>query len=133
MSSVQSYIKQQRMVYGGLPASGGSTVTLNVFTRNPFIPSDPNSTAGDFETTSNVTIANVAGGLSPVFRDMGQVIRSAGRTFRRVQVLTNIPATFGVSGSPSTNGAVTDYRTFWYEVSMLDGQGAINALFQIQG
>jgi hypothetical protein len=131
MSSIGSYIKQQNRVYGCLPSNG--SITLNVFTRNPFDASNPNSTAGDFQTTQSITVANVAGGITPILRDMGEVIRSAGRTFRRVQVLTNIPSTFGVSGSPSTGAQETDYRTFWYEVSLLDGQGAIGALFQIQG
>ena len=130
MSSVQSHIKQQNIVYGALAVS--NSVTLNSFTRNPFYASDPNSTAGTFATVS-VATANVVGGLTPIFRDMGEVIVSANRTFRRVQALSNLPATFGVGGSPSSDAVVSDYRTYWYEVSLLDGQGAINALFQVRG
>ena len=131
MSSVQSYIKQQNIMYGALPDASGF-VTLNSFTRNPFYASDPNSTSGTFATTT-ITIANVVAGLTPIFRDMGEVIVSANRTFRRVQMLTAIPATFGVSGSPSSNAVVSDYRTYWYEVSLLNGQGVMNSLFQIRG
>jgi len=130
MSSVQSHIKQQNIVYGALAVS--NSVTLNTFTRNPFYASDPNSTSGHF-TVATVTTANDASGLTPIFRDMGEVIVSANRTFRRVQALSNLPATFGVGGAPSSNAVVSDYRTYWYEVSLLDGQGAINALFQVRG
>ena len=130
MSSVQSHIKQQRIVYGGLPSN--NTLVLNTFTRSPFDPSNPNSTSGTFDA-SDVAITNDASGLTPIFRDMGEVIRSAGRTFRRVQALKQVPSTFGVTGSPSTTGLVTDYATYWYEVSLIDGQGPINALFQVQG
>ena len=130
MSSVQSHIKQQNIVYGALAVS--NSVTLNSFTRNPFYASDPNSTSGTFATTT-ITIANVVAGLTPIFRDMGEVIVSASRTFRRVQALSNLPATFGVGGVPSSGPIVSDYNTYWYEVSLLDGQGAINALFQVRG
>lgn len=131
MSSVQSYIKQQNRVYGVNAVS--SSATLNLFDRIPFDPSNPNSTLGSFQSTSSFAVSNTAAGLTPVFRDMGEVIRSAGRTFRRVQMLTQSPATFGVQGVPSTNAQVNSYRTFWYEVSLLDGQGIIGPLFQVQG
>jgi hypothetical protein len=131
MSSVQSYIKQQNIIYGALP-DVDDVVTLNIFNRSPFDPSNPNSTSGSFQSTINISCNNTASGLTPIFRDMGEVIRSAGRTFRRVQALTQIPSTFGVSGSPSSGQAVTDYRTFWYEVSLIDGQSAVGALFQIR-
>jgi hypothetical protein len=131
MSSVQSHIKQQRIVYGALNVSGG--VKLNMFTRVPFDPSNPNSTSGTFAATTAFTVTDTSAGLTPIFRDMGEVIRSAGRTFRRVQMLTQSPATFGVQGVPSTNADVSDYRTYWYEVSLIDGQGPINSLFQVQG
>ena len=131
MSSVQSYIKQQNRVYGVNAVS--NSATLNLFDRVPFDPSNPNSTLGSFQSTSSFAVSNTAAGLTPVFRDMGEVIRSAGRTFRRVQMLTQSPATFGVQGVPSTNAQVNSYRTFWYEVSLLDGQGIIGPLFQVQG
>ena len=105
---------------------------IAIDSKDRFYASDPNSTSGTFATKS-ITIANVAAGLTPIFRDMGEVIVSANRTFRRVQALSNLPATFGVGGAPSSNAVVSDYRTYWYEVSLLDGQGAINALFQVRG
>jgi hypothetical protein len=132
MSSVQSYIKQQNIIYGALP-NGQGTITLNNFTRAPFDPSNPNSTSGNFEDTAIITVNNTATGLTPIFRDMGEVIRSAGRTFRRVQQLTAIPTTFGVGGVPSTGAVENDYRTHWYEVSLIDGVQTIGPLFQIRG
>lgn len=132
MSSIGSYIKQQNRVYGCLPVS--NSITLNMFTRKPFDPSNPNSTSGDFEAQSTITTSNGATGLTPILRDMGEVIRSAGRTFRRVQVLTQSPNTFGVQGAPSAGAQVSDYRTYWYEVSMIEGgAGGVGPLFQIQG
>jgi hypothetical protein len=64
---------------------------------------------------------------------MGEVIVSAGRTFRRVQMLSNLPVTYGVDGEPSATLAQTDYRTYWAEMSMINGQGIMNGLFQIRG
>ena len=132
MSSVQSYIKQQNIIYGALPDSNGD-IYLNNFTRAPWDPSNPNSTSGNFQTSTVITVTNTSTGVTPIFRDMGEVIRSAGRTFRRVQMLTQSSATFGVAGSPSSGAVENDYRTYWYEVSLLDGQGVIGPLFQIRG
>ena len=133
MSSVQSYIKQQNRVYGALGAGTPAHIDLQIFTRDPYDPSNPNSTSGNFSTFLGISTSNTSTGLTPIFRDMGEVIRSAGRTFRRVQMLTQSPATFGVQGVPSTGAGVTDYRTYWYEVSLIDGQGPIGPLFQVQG
>ena len=135
MSSIGSYIKQQRIVYGALPVSPAG-VRLNTFTRSPYDPSNPNSTSGYFTQQTAATAISVtdsSDGITPIFRDMGEVIRSAGRTFRRVQKLISTAGTFGVSGTPSTGAGVSDYQTYWYEVSVLDGEGVINSLFQIQG
>jgi hypothetical protein len=131
MSSIQNYIKQQNIVYGALPENG--QIKLNMFTRAPFDPSNPNSTSGNFQTVIAIDVSNSILGITPIFRDMGEVIRSASRTFRRVQKLVSSGSTFGVTGAPSTGAAVSDYQTYWYEVSLLDGQGVIGPLFQIRG
>jgi hypothetical protein len=133
MSSIGSYIKQQNRVYGALGAGTPAHIDLPLFTRRPFDPSNPNSTSGDFQTFSGISTFNSSTGITPIFRDMGEVIRSAGRTFRRVQMLTQSPSTFGVGGTPSTGAVVSDYQTYWYEVSLLDGYGTMGPLFQIQG
>lgn len=128
MSSVHSYIKQQNIIYGALPNAEGF-IRLNQFTA----ASATQPTVGTFASVALPAYSLDASGVSPIFRDMGEVIVSAGRTFRRVQVLSNLPVTYGVGGEPSATLAETDYRTYWAEMSMINGQGIINGLFQIRG
>ena len=124
MSSVQSYIKQQNIIYG----SANPQVTLYTFVQ----------TAATVPAVGNFTAVSVpmdiSGTVSPIFRDMGEVIVSAGRTFRRVQQLTNLSTTYGVGGDADT-GSLTEsqYRTFFAEMSMINGKGVISNLFKIQG
>ena len=128
MSSVQSYIKQQNIIYGAIP-NADNAVVLNTFTAtSATVPA-----VGSFATVS-VPFTDVSAGVTPIFRDMGEVIVSNNRTFRRVQVLTNLPATYGVSGDADT-GSLTEsqYRTYYAEVSMINGKGIMNALYKIQG
>lgn len=136
MTSVQRYIKQQNILWAAAPTA--SQITLYTFVRSPFNPSNPNSTQGYFEPVQ-VDVNGGAGNANlTVFRDMGQTIISAGRTFRRIQMLTpgpqeSQPNTFGVAGIPSTGPAVTDYQTFYYENSILSGGCEYtNQLFRIQ-
>lgn len=127
MSSVQSFIKQQNIIYGAVPNSD-NTVYLNTFTQTAAtVPA-----VGSFAPVA-VTFSDVSAGVTPIFRDMGEVIVSANRTFRRVQQLTNLSSTYGVGGDPSTTLAETDYRTFYAEMSMINGQGIMNGLYQIRG
>lgn len=152
MSSVQSYIKQQNILYAPMP--GISTVCLNYFVRNPYAASDPGSTVGTFYQSTIPVLYAAPGGCSSisVFRDMGQPIVSAGRTFRRIQQLVPAPPapltadgndatssqatqpnTFGVVGAPSTNAVVSDYNTWYYENSILSGGTYFtNQLYRIQ-
>lgn len=129
MSSVQSYIKQQNILYGSLPSAGSGPTNLNTFT--PDFSANPNSVVGRFNIVQvPANAVDSSGSFTGIFRDMGQVIVSANRTFRRVQMLTNIPLTSGVSG---VSTGVGPYRTYWYEVSLYDGHGIANSLFQIRG
>jgi hypothetical protein len=48
-------------------------------------------------------------------------------------MLTNLPATYGVGGAPSTAPLVADYRTYFAEMSMINGHGIMNGLYQIRG
>jgi hypothetical protein len=128
MSSVHSYIKQQNIIYGAIPNTEGF-IRLNQFTA----ASATQPTVGSFTSVALPAYTNDASGVTPIFRDMGEVIVSAGRTFRRVQMLTNLPVTYGVDGAPSATLAQTDYRTYWAEMSMINGQGVINGLYQIRG
>jgi hypothetical protein len=134
MSSVQSYIKQQNILYGALPSEGAGPSNLNTFT--PDFSANPNSVIGQFTVIAAPTNAVDQGGnFTGIFRDMGQVIVSANRTFRRVQMLTDSPSTFGVNGDATAASSTTSgpYNTYWYEVSLYNGQGIINSLFQIRG
>ena len=123
MSSVQSYIKQQNIIYGAI----NGDVTLYEFTAD----SATTPAVGRFE--SDTVEVSSAGTITPIFRDMGEVIVSAGRTFRRVQMLTNLSSTYGVGGSPSATLAETDYRTYYAEVSMINGKGVMSNLYQMRG
>ncbi len=123
MSSVQSFIKQQNIIYG----SANPQVTLYTFTADAAtVPA-----VGSFAAVS--VLMDISGTVTPIFRDMGEVIVSDARTFRRIQMLTNSPATYGVAGQPSTTLAETDYRTYFAEMSMINGQGVISNLYQIRG
>jgi hypothetical protein len=128
MSSVHSYIKQQNIIYGSVPGPAGF-INLNQFTA----ASATQPTVGSFSVVALPAYTDASAGISPIFRDMGEVIVSAGRTFRRVQMLSNLPVTYGVDGEPSATLAQTDYRTYWAEMSMINGQGIMNGLFQIRG
>jgi hypothetical protein len=136
MTSVQSYIKQQNILWAASPTA--SNITLYTFVRSPFNPSNPNSTQGYFEPVQVSVNSNGGNSNLTVFRDMGQSIISAGRTFRRIQKLSpgsqaTQPNTFGVAGEPSTGPAVTDYQTYYYENSILSGGCEYtNQLFRIQ-
>jgi hypothetical protein len=123
MSSVQSFIKQQNIIYGAIAPS----VNLYTFTQTAAtVPAVGTFTAGlvTVDSSSNIT---------PIFRDMGEVIVSANRTFRRVQMLTNLSTTYGVGGSPAVAPAVDGYRTYFAEVSMINGQGVMSNLYQMRG
>jgi hypothetical protein len=123
MSSVQSYIKQQNIIYGAV----GPTVRLYNFTA----ASATTPAVGTFAAT-NVAVDS-SSGITPIFRDMGEVIVSSGRTFRRVQQLTELPATYGVTGDADTGLTESQYRTYYAEVSMINGKGVMSNLYKIQG
>ena len=124
MSSVQSYIKQQNIIYG----SANNQVTLYTFSQTA-------ATVPDVGTFTSVAVPmDISGTVTPIFRDMGEVIVNAeGRTFRRVQMLTNSPATYGVQGEPAVAPAVDGYRTYFAEVSMINGKGVMSNLYQMRG
>lgn len=136
MTSVQSYIKQQNILWAAAPTA--NTITLYTLVRSPFNPSNPNSTQGYFDPVPVPVNSGAGTSNLTVFRDMGQTIISAGRTFRRIQMLTpgpqaTQPNTFGVAGQPSLGPAVTDYQTYYYENSILSGGCEYtNQLFRIQ-
>jgi hypothetical protein len=50
-------------------------------------------------TSSGVTSSFVQGAGAGVLRDMGKTVVSAGRTFRKIQLVVSSPVTFGVGGN----------------------------------
>lgn len=141
MTSTQSYLKQQNILYAALP--GITEIQLNVFVRDPYAPSNPGAEYGHFVRETVALVGQESTSSLTVFRDMGQPIVSAGRTFRRIQqLIPKLPAqlgqdtqpnTFGVAGFPSVNSAVTDYLTFYYENSIESGGCEyVNELFRIR-
>jgi hypothetical protein len=123
MSSVQSYIKQQNILYGA--ALGATDISLNYY-----------DSATDTFTPVNVTlsIAGAPGSQLSVFRDMGDVKRVNGRLYRKVQLLSPLASTtFGVVGSSTSAPPANTYNTYWYENSIpYFGNPYTNALFRIQ-
>ena len=120
MSSVQNYIKQQNILYAPVQLSAGADISLNVYNLS----------------TDNFTQVNVPLGTGSnvfVFRDMGDIKRSAGRQFRKVQLLLpGNPSTFGVVGSSTNTSSVNTYNTYWYENSIEYGNAWTNGLYRIQ-
>ena len=87
-----------------------------------------NTTAGasTFSTALWAAVATTAygGAISTagtaLFKDMGKTVVSAGRTFRKVQLVTSTVSTFGVGG---TQGIDADYLTGYIELGF-DGANA---------
>ena len=63
-------------------------------------------------TSSISTVA--AGGL---LRDMGKTVVSSGRTFRKIQLMTNAVSTGGVGGVAAGAAANVDYLTGYIELA----------------
>ena len=70
---------------------------------------------GTTPTRFTSTISAIAqGGL---LRDMGKTVVSAGRTFRKVQLMTSTVSTGGVNGTASGGNPNVDYFTGYIELS----------------
>ena len=119
MTSVQTHIKQQNILWSPLP--GSSNVVLFQY-----------DTSNNNFSSSTVTVSSSSSNLA-VFRDLGVVHTSAGRTFRKIQLLTaGSPATFGVTGAPATGRFDNSYKTYYYENSIENGLATTSALFRIR-
>ena len=121
MSSEQRRIKQspngffiplgnvaaQVLQYSGGSGAGGSFLPGNFALASwAHLGSNPN------KATS--TISDIAkGGL---LRDMGKTVVSAGRTFRKIQLMVSTVSTGGVAGSSGTSPNV-DYLTGYIELA----------------
>ena len=129
MSSLQSRIKQ-------LPANAGYYITIAdisgaIFTNlgTDEVPNMNNAAMKSILTASGaLSIVSAAGG---VLRDMGKTIVAplTQRTFRKVQVLINKPATEGVGGVEP--GYLTGYIELPGTGGMSSGSGSYTAVARL--
>jgi hypothetical protein len=120
MSSVQTHIKQQNILWAPLPSA--QTVSLFAY--------DVSNQLFSATTVSVGSPSNLR-----VFRDLGVVHVSGNRTFRKVQLLTPggaFVATGGVGGSLSSAQFENAYNTYYYENSIENGLATTSALFRIR-
>ena len=85
---------------------------------SPAVWAQGGSAASKFTSTIS-TVA--AGGL---LRDMGKTVVSAGRTFRKIQLMTSTVSTGGVTGAAAGGNPNVDYLTGYIELgSGFNGTG----------
>jgi len=73
------------------------------------------------------TISSIAAG--GVLRDMGKSVVSAGRVFRKVQLLTSTVSTGGVGGPVGSTNPVVDYLTGYIELGSGLANGGLPGTF----
>lgn len=110
----------QGIVYAFTPGSGaGGSFAQGTFSTASWATLTYNG-------KGNPYLSSISGAASGLLRDMGKTVVSAGRTFRKVQLLqnsANFVSTGGVAGQ-NANGAtpVQDYLTGFIELGF-EGQG----------
>ena len=63
-----------------------------------------NSATGPYLTNGNPYLSSINGAGAGLLKDMGKTVVSAGRTFRKVQLVVNNSNRFGTNFALSTNG-----------------------------
>ena len=128
MSSVTRFLKQipTDTPYFTL-ASTVTTISLSVWTpdANASITSYASGRAAGSFAASTATVATPG---ASIWRDMGKTVVSSGRTFRRIQQLSQaavgateitatgfVPGPEGVFGNPSTNTTDSGFSVFYFE------------------
>ena len=96
-----------------------------------------NGAASPYATTGNPYLSSISGAGQGLLKDMGKTVVSAGRTFRKVQLVVNASRSGGTNYALSTNGvagqntyqaagntgsAVQDFLTGYIELGF-DGTG----------
>ena len=125
MTSLQTSVRQ-------VPVNAPNFVVIapvtNATTYLRFTP-DTNNVTGTFITEPNA--ADVPLTVGTMFRDMGSVVVSAGRTFRRVQYVLPGSGHTQVAGGP-TNGVLQiddattfQYNTFYIELGANGGTSSV--------
>ena len=127
MSSVAASVRQ-------ISANNGyyinvATAVGKIYAYNPATGASTFSTAlwAAVNTTAYGGAISTAG--TALFKDMGKTVVSAGRTFRKVQLVTSTVSTFGVGGS---QGIDADYLTGYIELGF-DGTTGRPAPFATYG
>ena len=103
------YIPIAALAYRGVLAYNPTTGAASTF-----------STASWAATTSVSSCLDAAG--AGLLKDMGKTVISAGRTFRKVQLVTSTASTFGVGGTSPATWPNTEYYTGYIELGF-DGTG----------
>ena len=133
MTSLQTRIKQVDVEQGYFMPLSSLQNIVYAFTAGS--GAGGSFAQGSFSTASwatlfyngkgNPYLSSISGAAAGLLKDMGKTIVSAGRTFRKVQLMQNTAATVstgGVAGaSPGTN-PVQDYLTGFIELGF-DGAG----------
>lgn len=131
MTSLQTRIKQvdveqgyymplsslQGVVYAFTPGAGaGGSWAQGAFSTASWATPTYNGKANPY-------LSSINGAGAGILKDMGKTVVSAGRTFRKVQlVVTNSPSTNGVAGQNLGTTPVQDYLTGFIELGF-DGTG----------
>ena len=97
---------------------------MGKISAEPLVAGGPLSTAAWAQTSKFTSTINAAG-TGALLKDMGKTLVSAGRTFRKIQVVRNTgtgsASTFGVAGDSSTTPN-QDYLTGYIELGF-EAQG----------
>ena len=89
-----------------------------------------NGVASPYVTTGNPYLSSINGAGAGLLKDMGRTVVSAGRTFRKVQLVVNASRSGGTNFALSTNGVagqinttpIQDFLTGYIELGF-DGTG----------
>lgn len=95
--------------YSGSSGAGGSTVA-GTFAQAVWASTGATLVGAQLSTISSIA----AGG---VLRDMGKTVVSAGRTFRKIQLLSPTVSTGGVNGPAGATTPNVDYLTGYIELA----------------
>jgi len=122
--------------YGFKQSAGGFFVPLADVGSRVLALNASGGAGGSFQVGSFTTASWAIGGTTPsratstisaiavggVLRDMGKSVVSAGRVFRKVQLLTSTVSTGGVGGPVGASNPLVDYLTGYIEL----GSGVVN-------
>ena len=129
MTSIPSYLKQipsdarnfipvSSLAYpGGINGLNEATATLST----AYWSGQPN--AGTFVGQGSRYTSSINGPGAGKLRDLGKTYQSAGRIFRKVQLLVYGLSTFGVAGKDDVSAPTDDYLTGYIELGW-EGGGA---------